>query len=95
MAIFVLPLFRSFPSPTDNTTMIQTAIGLDFRPSAHNVSSLLEIIYLCVLLIELFLTGVIITSVLLGMMCFTILVPFLAIYSFNLENYEQEKNQRC
>jgi hypothetical protein len=41
-----------------------------------------------------FLTEVIITSVLLEMMRFTILVPFLAIYSFNLENYEQEKS-RC
>ena len=38
-----------------------------------------------------YLTWITLTSVLFGMMCLSLPVPFLAIYNFNLDNYEQEK----
>jgi hypothetical protein len=49
---FALPLLRSKPSQTDNTTMILTPIGLDFYPSREYSSYLPEIIYLFILIIE-------------------------------------------
>ncbi|CAF3642355.1 unnamed protein product [Rotaria sordida] len=51
---FALPLFQLIPSPTDNTTMILTIIGLDFNPSIEYLSYLPEIIYLIILLMEFF-----------------------------------------
>jgi hypothetical protein len=38
-----------------------------------------------------YLTWITLTSVLFGMICLSLPVPFLAIYNFNLDNYEQEK----
>ena len=38
-----------------------------------------------------YLTWITITSVVFGMMCLSLPVPFLAIYTFNLDHYEQEK----
>ena len=50
---FALPLFRSIPSPTDNTTMILTAIGLNFSPARDFFASLPELIYLWIVIIEM------------------------------------------
>ena len=50
---FALPLFRSMPSPTANTTVIVRPVGLDFTASTSYLFYLPELIYLGFLLVEI------------------------------------------